>query len=157
MGRTWFSSQGPSPVFTDNQVNGSRVTARLGAEALLACRVTALQDQLVSWFSIAVPDLSLTLLTVGFQTYSADSRFSLDFKHPNNYRLRISGVRHSDKGFYHCQLATHPPQLVWTYLDIVKPKFRKALSLSFIRSCRFITIRQIQLYTMLLTHNDKHR
>ena len=30
------------------------------------------------------------------------------------------------QGFYHCQLATHPPQLVWTYLDIVKPKFRKA-------------------------------
>ena len=46
------------------------------------------------------------------------------------------------QGFYHCQLATHPPQLVWTYLDIVKPKFRKALSLSFIRSCRFITISQ---------------
>ena len=31
-GRTWFSSQGPSPVFTDSQVNGSRVTARLGDE-----------------------------------------------------------------------------------------------------------------------------
>ena len=31
-GRTWFSSQGPSPVFMDNQQNGSRVTARLGDE-----------------------------------------------------------------------------------------------------------------------------
>ena len=36
------------------------------------------------------------------------------------------------QGFYHCQLATHPPQLVWTYLDIVKPKFRKVISLCFI-------------------------
>ena len=45
------------------------------SQALLACRVTALQDQLVSWFSIALPDLSLSLLTVGFQTYSADTRF----------------------------------------------------------------------------------
>ena len=26
-----------------------------------------------------------------------DYRFSLDFQHPNNYRLRISGVRNSDK------------------------------------------------------------
>ena len=31
-GRTWFSSQGPTPVFMDSQQNGSRVTARLGDE-----------------------------------------------------------------------------------------------------------------------------
>ena len=97
----------------------------LSFQALLSCHVTALQDQLVSWFYISVPELQLTLLTVGFQTYSHDSRFSLDFQHPNNYRLRVSGVQYQDKGFYHCQLATHPPQLVWTYLDIVKPLFRK--------------------------------
>ena len=62
-------------------------------KALLSCRVTALQDKLVSWFYISVPQLDLTLLTVGFQTYSADPRFSLDFQHPNNYRLRISRVK----------------------------------------------------------------
>ena len=62
-------------------------------QALLSCRVTALQDKLVSWFYISVPSLHLTLLTVGFQTYSADPRFSLDFQHPNNYRLRISKVK----------------------------------------------------------------
>ena len=89
----------------------------------MSCHVTALQDQLVSWFSISVPDMSLVLLTVGFQTYSSDARFSLDFQHPNNYRLRVSRVRVEDKGFYHCQLATHPPQVVWTYLDIVRPYF----------------------------------
>ena len=93
-------------------------------QALLSCHVTALQDQLVSWFTISVPDMSLVLLTVGFQTYSSDTRFSLDFQHPNNYRLRVSRVKLEDKGFYHCQLATHPPQLVWTYLDIVRPYFR---------------------------------
>ena len=113
-------------------------------QALLSCHVTALQDQLVSWFTISMPDLALTLLTVGFQTYSHDTRwaviggelspvlasdwcrFSLDFQHPNNYRLRVSGVRLGDRGYYHCQLATHPPQLVWTYLDIVTPSFRKS-------------------------------
>ena len=55
--------------------------------------MTALQDKLVSWFYISVPSLDLTLLTVGFQTYSADPRYSLDFQHPNNYRLRISRVK----------------------------------------------------------------
>ena len=68
--------------------------------------------------------MSLVLLTVGFQTYSSDDRFSLDFQHPNNYRLRISRVKMSDRGYYHCQLATHPPQLVWTYLELVRPTFR---------------------------------
>ena len=52
----------------------------------MACHVTALQDQLVSWFYIAVPEMALTLLTVGFQTYSHDTRYSLDFQLPNNYR-----------------------------------------------------------------------
>ena len=45
-----------------------------------------------------------------------------------NCRLRVSKVELSDKGFYHCQLATHPPQLIWTYLDIVKPSFRYLLN-----------------------------
>ena len=55
-------------------------------QALMSCHVTALQDQLVSWFYIAVPEMALTLLTVGFQTYSHDTRYSLDFQLPNNYR-----------------------------------------------------------------------
>ena len=31
-GRTWFSSHGPTPVFTDSQQNGTKVMARLGDE-----------------------------------------------------------------------------------------------------------------------------
>ena len=46
-----------------------------------------------------------------FQTYSSDARYSLDFAHPNNYRLRVSRVELRDRGYYHCQLATHPPQV----------------------------------------------
>ena len=63
----------------------------------MSCHVTALQDQLVSWFYIAVPEMALTLLTVGFQTYSHDTRYSLDFLLPNNYRLRVSKVAFEDK------------------------------------------------------------
>ena len=40
-------------------------------QALLSCYVTALQDQLVSWFSISLPDRALVLLTVGFQAAAA--------------------------------------------------------------------------------------
>ena len=29
----------------------------------------------------------------------------------NNLRLRVSKVQLRDRGFYHCQLATHPPQV----------------------------------------------
>ena len=29
----------------------------------------------------------------------------------NNCRLRVSKVQLRDRGFYHCQLATHPPQV----------------------------------------------
>ena len=50
-------------------------------------------------------------------------RFSLDFQHPNNYRLRVSRVEYEDAGYYHCQLATHPPSLVWTRLDLLRPVF----------------------------------
>ena len=32
LGLTWYSSEGPKPVFTDSQQNGTRVTARLGGE-----------------------------------------------------------------------------------------------------------------------------
>ena len=38
-------------------------------------------------------DIEVDHSAVGFQTYSADPRFSLDFQHPNNYRLRISRVK----------------------------------------------------------------
>ena len=37
-GRTWFSAQGPTPVFTDSQKNGSRVMARLGEEVSMRDR-----------------------------------------------------------------------------------------------------------------------
>ena len=29
-----------------------------------------------------------------------------------------------DRGYFHCQLATNPPQIVWTFLEIAKPYFK---------------------------------
>jgi hypothetical protein len=52
------------------------------------------------------------------------SRYLLDFLRPNNYRLRVREVRLEDRGYYHCQLATHPPQILWTLLQIASPVIR---------------------------------
>ena len=36
----------------------------------------------------------------------------------NICRLRVSKVQLRDRGFYHCQLATHPPQVVYHCLFV---------------------------------------
>ena len=52
----------------------------------------------VSW--VRRHDQDLHLLTVGMQTYSTDSRFSLHFQHPNDWRLQIKYARPRDEGIY---------------------------------------------------------
>ena len=93
-------------------------------QVLLDCHVTALENNLVSWFQLDPGLTTLRLLTVGFTTYCSDNRFSLDFLYPQNYRLRIDGVRMGDRGVYRCQIATHPPQIVWSTLQLILPIFR---------------------------------
>ena len=82
-------------------------------------QVTALEKDLVSW--LRRRDLFPVLLTVGFLTHSQDSRFSVDFAPPNDYRLKVSNVGWNDAGLYLCQLAVHPPALIWTRLEIDPP------------------------------------
>jgi hypothetical protein len=46
-------------------------------QALINCEVTALEENLVSWFLVTTTSSSsptFSLLTVGFQTYSSDTR-----------------------------------------------------------------------------------
>ena len=58
---------------------------------------------------------------MGFKPHSAENRFLLDFSPPNNYRLRVSGVRWRDEGRYVCQLSVHPPTLLWRRLRVHRP------------------------------------
>lgn len=47
----------------------------------------------------------LQLLTVGTVTFVADTRYTVDFQHPNNFRLRIRNVSMQyDEGVYECQV-----------------------------------------------------
>lgn len=61
----------------------------------------------------------LHLLTVGMQTYSTDSRFSLHFQHPNDWRLQIKYARPRDEGIYECQVSIHPPRIYTVRLIVV--------------------------------------
>lgn len=82
-------------------------------------QVTALEKDLVSWLRRDGP--IPVLLTVGFLAHSFDARFSVDFLPPRNYRLKVSSVDWHDSGLYLCQLAVHPPALIWSRLEIEQP------------------------------------
>ena len=60
----------------------------------------------------------LHLLTFGQQTYSSDSRFSLDSEMPNNWRLRLSSATERDSGVYECQVSAHPPLIRTVHLTV---------------------------------------
>ncbi len=73
--------------------------------------------QQVSW--VRRHEEELHLLTVGMQTYSTDSRFSLHFQHPNDWRLQIKYARPRDEGIYECQVSIHPPRIYTVRLIVV--------------------------------------
>ena len=62
----------------------------------------------------SVPDL----LTVGNTTYTGDTRIRASFSYPNNWRLEIRDVQRKDSGVYVCQISTHPPMGLHTYLQV---------------------------------------
>ncbi len=120
LGTSWYDPRGPTPNFVANQTNGTSYATRLGGDALLDCRVTALEEDLVSWSRLERGGVPV-VLTVGFRPHSAENRFLLDFEPPNNYRLRIQSVQWRDAGVYLCQLSVHPPALMWSRLTLVRP------------------------------------
>lgn len=129
LGTSWYNRKGPTPTFHDDQINGTVFASVLGDDVLLDCKVTAVEEDLVSWFWLSesfqeaeIPEALPVLLTVGFRPpYAGEDRFSLDFSPPYNYRLRINNVQWKDEGTYICQLAVHPPALLWTTLAIKRP------------------------------------
>ncbi|KNC23566.1 hypothetical protein FF38_02832 [Lucilia cuprina] len=51
----------------------------------------------------------LALITFGRHTYSGDSRYSLEFEEPNDWKLLIQYANERDEGPYECQVSSHPP------------------------------------------------
>ncbi|XP_065573050.1 hemicentin-2-like [Artemia franciscana] len=106
--------------FFDEYGSGSNITVQLGETAFLNCRIHDLQDKTVSW--VRRQDSDVHLLTFGRQTYSTDSRFSLNFQQPNDWRLQIRYASPRDEGIYECQISTHPPNVYTMRLRVVVPK-----------------------------------
>ncbi|TGZ58321.1 Uncharacterized protein DBV15_10485, partial [Temnothorax longispinosus] len=65
----------------------------------------------------------LHLLTIGLDTYASDSRFSLAFEKPNDWRLLLRSATERDAGLYECQVSAHPPLIRTVHLAVsVYPK-----------------------------------
>uniref|UniRef100_A0ABD2X8V4 Ig-like domain-containing protein n=1 Tax=Trichogramma kaykai TaxID=54128 RepID=A0ABD2X8V4_9HYME len=106
------------PHFEGKSTN---ITAQAGANVTLDCRISLLQDKTVSWVRHQNSDEKMNLLTVGQQTYTGDSRYTVEFQYPDNWRLRIKSVNSSDEGQYECQISTHPPKFIRVNLHINAP------------------------------------
>ncbi|XP_053594714.1 uncharacterized protein LOC103577870 isoform X2 [Microplitis demolitor] len=97
------------------------VTAQAGATVILDCKISLLQGKTVSWIRRHEDGEKMTLLTYGQQTYTGDSRYSVEFQYPDNWRLKIRNVNSSDEGQYECQISTHPPKNIYVNLHINAP------------------------------------
>ncbi|EFN89587.1 Limbic system-associated membrane protein [Harpegnathos saltator] len=108
----------PRPFFEDPESN---ITVQLGAQVYMHCRVQNLQDTLkVSWVRRRGEELHL--LTIGLDTYASDSRFSLAFEKPNDWRLLLRSATERDAGLYECQVSAHPPLIRTVHLAVSVPK-----------------------------------
>ena len=88
----------------------------------------------ISWVRRRGEDIHL--LSFGRHTYSADSRYSLAFEHPNDWRLLIQYVSERDEGFYECQISTHPPLVRRVHLTVVGKWYQFVIFILYISSCQ---------------------
>ncbi|KAI4493857.1 hypothetical protein M0804_002033 [Polistes exclamans] len=108
----------PRPFFEDPESN---ITVQLGAQVHMHCRVQNLQKNLkVSWVRRRGEEYHL--LTIGLDTYASDSRFSLAFEDPNDWRLLLRSATERDAGLYECQISSHPPLIRMVHLMVSVPR-----------------------------------
>ncbi|KPI99677.1 hypothetical protein RR46_02591 [Papilio xuthus] len=105
------------PYFEESNV--TQKEAHVGSEALLNCRVVMLKDKTVMWLR-NTSDVA-QLLTVGREAHAGDSRITVKFQYPNNWRISINPVKTSDEGLYMCQISTHPPRTIYSNLTVLPP------------------------------------
>ncbi|KAL5276713.1 hypothetical protein ACFFRR_002125 [Megaselia abdita] len=109
----------PLPYFSD-PYNSINVSTQLGTNIQLHCRVDNLRGKTVSWMRRKGDQL--TLITFGHHTYSSDSRYSLEFEEPNDWKLLVQYANERDDGAYECQVSSHPPLVLLVNLAVIVPK-----------------------------------
>ncbi|KAF7997955.1 hypothetical protein HCN44_009353 [Aphidius gifuensis] len=97
------------------------VTAQADATVILDCKISLLQGKTVSWLRRHEDGERMILLTYGQLTYTGDSRYTVEFQYPDNWKLKIRNVNSSDEGQYECQISTHPPMTIVVNLHINAP------------------------------------
>lgn len=58
------------------------------------------------------------LITFGQHTYSSDSRYTLEYKAPNDWQLLIQYANERDEGMYSCEVNAHPPLVYIAHLSV---------------------------------------
>lgn len=86
----------------------------------------------VSWVKRKGDELNL--ITFGHHTYSSDSRFSLEYKAPNDWQLYIQYANERDDGNYECQVSAHPPMVLTIHLTVIGEFFHLAPIFAYIKS-----------------------
>lgn len=109
----------PFPFFADHYT-AINISIQLGSNVYLHCKVNDLQGKTVSWMRRKGDDL--TLITFGRHTYSSDSRYSLEFEEPNNWKLCIRYANKRDEGPYECQVSSHPPLILLVNINVIVPQ-----------------------------------
>ncbi|XP_043501415.1 uncharacterized protein LOC122523615 isoform X1 [Polistes fuscatus] len=105
----------------EGESSAKNLTIQAGANVILDCKISLLQDKTVSWVRRQDNGEKMNLLTVGRQTYTGDSRYTIEFQYPDNWRLQIKSVNSSDEGQYECQISTFPPKFILVNLHINAP------------------------------------
>lgn len=112
-----FSVPQPEPQYV--AAHSGNVTAILGKNAILNCRVQAVGNRTVSW----IRHKDTHLLTAGRYTYTSDERFRAIHKvMSEDYLLQILPVKAQDSGQYECQVSTTPVMSHHVYLKVAEPR-----------------------------------
>jgi hypothetical protein len=100
---------------SDLKVKITNMTAILGQNALLSCRVRNIGSYQILWLRVRDGDV----LALDNMIVTQDSRFSIIRNSVNESNLFIQGIRLSDSGEYACQLNTHMPKFKLINLAIL--------------------------------------
>ncbi|XP_053649940.2 uncharacterized protein [Cherax quadricarinatus] len=114
--RTIPSTAPPPPYFDPS--SPTNVSAQLGTQAFLPCRIRNLGNQSISW----IRSRDSHILTVDRYTFIADQRFqSWHEANSETWTLQVKYVQERDAGRYECQVSTEPKMSHFVHFHVVTP------------------------------------